>query len=241
MKIVHISTRFQPEIGYEEYYLALNQKKLGHDVYVITTDITSELPNIREDIKKFKVKKKKIGFSEYNGIKIYTLKHTLRITDAIYAPGMKKILEKIKPDVVHAHETRQLFSALPALYKKEIGYKLIVDQHDYDIFNTIKAKLFTHLVRKRIVRFAISKADKVISITPAAKAFLKNTYKIKKPIIDSYLGADYNHFHFREKERKKLRKKIAPNNEIVLITLGHMGRIKKLERLIKAVKKLSKK
>jgi len=232
MKIVHVTTEFQPELGYEEYYLALNQRKLGHDVYVITTDVTPEIPNI---------KKEKIGFSEYNRIKIFRLKHLFKIRDFIYAPGMKKLLKKINPDIVHAHEARQLFPALSSLYKKELGYKLIVDQHDYDVFNTIKAKLFTLLVRKNIVRFAMRKADKIITITPEAINFLRNTYKIKEPIISLWLGADYNHFHFRENERKRLRKEIASNGEVVLITLGQIGRVKKLEMLIKAAKKFSNK
>jgi len=232
MKIVHVTAEFQPELGYEEYYLALNQRKLGHDVYVITTDVTPEIPNI---------KKEKIGFSEYNRIKIFRLKHLFKIRDFIYAPGMKKLLKKINPDIVHAHEARQLFPALSSLYKKELGYKLIVDQHDYDVFNTIKAKLFTLLVRKNIVRFAMRKADKIITITPEAINFLRNTYKIKEPIISLWLGADYNHFHFRENERKRLRKEIASNGEVVLITLGQIGRVKKLEMLIKAAKKFSNK
>ena len=39
MKIVHIAGYFMPELGYQEYYLAKKHRELGHDVYVICSDM----------------------------------------------------------------------------------------------------------------------------------------------------------------------------------------------------------
>ena len=38
MKIVHLVDYFQPKVGYQEYFLALEHQKLGHDIRVITSD-----------------------------------------------------------------------------------------------------------------------------------------------------------------------------------------------------------
>ncbi len=242
MKIVHVTGYFQPELGYEEYYLSLNQKKLGHDVYVITSDRIANLPNLRDSLKEIKSKCstrfRPIGFSEIDGIKVYRLKTLFEAKDFLVVKGMKKILREIKPDVVHSHEPRQFMTMLPAFYKRELNYKLIVDQHDYDIFPTIKSKLMTYLVRRNICRFAFKKADKIIAITPESREFIKNVYGIKKEIIDSTLGADIERFKFNPKKREEIREKFGiKDREILLITVGHVGRNKKLEFLIEAFSK----
>jgi hypothetical protein len=38
MKIVHIVDYFQPVLGYQEAFLAKEHAKLGHEVFVITSD-----------------------------------------------------------------------------------------------------------------------------------------------------------------------------------------------------------
>lgn len=242
MKIAHVTGYFQPELGYEEYYLALNQKKLGHDVYVITSDRIANLPNLKCSLKEIKseysTRFRPHGFSEVNGIKVYRLKTIFEIKDFLITKGMKKILKELNPDVVHVHEPRQFITMIPAFYKEKFGYKLVADQHDYDIFPTIKSKLMTYLIRRTICRFAFKKADKIIAITPESRDFVKKVYGIKKEIIDSTLGADTSRFRFNLSKRGVLRKKFGiKNNEVLLITAGHVGRNKKLELLIEAFSK----
>ncbi|MBI2107395.1 glycosyltransferase family 4 protein [Candidatus Woesearchaeota archaeon] len=242
MKIVHVTGYFQPELGYEEYYLALNQKKLGHDVYVITSDRIANLPDLKDSLKEIKSEYssrfRPVGFSEINGIKVYRLKTIFEVKDFLIVKGMKKLLREIKPDVVHAHEPRQFITMLPAIYKKDIGYKLICDQHDYDVFPTIKSKFMTYVIRRSICRFAFKKADKIIAITPESRDFVKNVYGVKKEIIDSTLGADTSIFKFNIEKRKELRKRLGiKDKEVLLITAGHIGINKKLELLIEAFSK----
>jgi len=38
MKIVHLMSWYMPNMGYQENYLPAEQKKLGHDVEIITSD-----------------------------------------------------------------------------------------------------------------------------------------------------------------------------------------------------------
>ena len=48
MKIVHIMGYFIPEFGYQEYYIAKKHKELGHDVYVISSDMLYHFSNIKK-------------------------------------------------------------------------------------------------------------------------------------------------------------------------------------------------
>ncbi|MGD8760447.1 MAG: hypothetical protein PVJ07_09370, partial [Anaerolineales bacterium] len=38
MRIVHVIDYYQPKMGYQETFLALEHKKLGHEVHVVTSD-----------------------------------------------------------------------------------------------------------------------------------------------------------------------------------------------------------
>ena len=231
MKIVHVTGYFDPNVGYEETYLSLNQKELGHEVYVITTDRNPKIPGVK--ITELE--------SEFEGVKIIRLPVIFGIKDFLVVKGMKKILKEIKPDVVHVHEPRQFISAMPAFYKDELKYKLIADQHDYDIFPTLKARLTTKLLRKPLCVYTFNKADKIISTNPEAKDFLISVYGIKKEIIESSLGADTEHFKFNEKKRKEIRDRLGIKDEVLIISAGHIGRIKRLEVLINAVSELKAK
>ncbi len=230
MKIVHVTGYFDPDVGYEETYLSLNQRELGNEVYVITTDRNPKIPGVK--IRELE--------SEFRGVKIFRLPVVFGIRDFLIVRGMKSILKKVKPDVVHVHEPRQFISAMPAFYKDEFNYKLVADQHDYDIFPTLKARLTTRLLRKPICTYTFNKADKIISTNPEAKDFLRDVYKIKKEIIESSLGADINHFKFNEKKRKEIREKLGIEDEVLIISAGHVGRVKKLELLMNAVSGMKK-
>ena len=83
MKIVHLMGYFVPEFGYQEYYLAKKHRKMGHDVYVIASDLLNPFPNIESMLKESGIKdasrKRKAGFSVIDGIKVYRLRHFLRL------------------------------------------------------------------------------------------------------------------------------------------------------------------
>ena len=125
MKIVHLMGYFVPELGYQEYYLAKKHKQMGHDVYVVASDLLYPFPNIETILKEAGIKntsrKRKPGFSVVDGIKVYRLKHLFEYSDFILVKGLKQILIEIKPDIVFAHESRQGLPALAAYYKNKIG------------------------------------------------------------------------------------------------------------------------
>ena len=48
MKILHIINYFQPQLGYQEYFLAKEQVKMGHKVYVVTSNLYFPFPNYEQ-------------------------------------------------------------------------------------------------------------------------------------------------------------------------------------------------
>tara|TARA_Y100000310_G_C20575636_1_gene760257 strand:- start:135 stop:1310 length:1176 start_codon:yes stop_codon:yes gene_type:complete len=242
---------FVPELGYQEYYLAKEHKKMGHDVYVITSDMLYPFPNIENMLKEAGVKntsrKRNPGFSIVDEIKVYRLKHLLEYSDFLLLIGFKKTLEKIKPDVVFAHESRQGLPAIAAYYKNKFKYKFIVDQHDFyhKIPNHVWWKktlrfLDYFLFRKFIVNFSLKRADRIIVLTDQTKNFLKNTHKIKGNKMQLIpLGVDTDSFKFKESSRSRIRKKHKiKEDEIAIVFAGTIVRRKGLDIIFKAFSEL---
>jgi len=251
MKIVHIVGYFVPELGYQEYYLAKKHKEMGHDVYVITSDMLYPFPNIEIMLKEAGIKdtsrKRKPGFNNVDGIKVFRLKHLLEYSDFILVKGMKKVLAKIKPEVVFAHESRQSLPALAAYYKNMYGYRLIVDQHDFyhkipahQLWKKIFRFLDYFLIRKFIVNYSLKRADRIVAVTEETKNFLVKTHKINpQRIFLIPLGVDMDYFKFDDKIRGAIRKKYKlKEKDIVLIFSGIIVRRKGIDILLEALSEI---
>lgn len=254
MKIVHLMGYFVPEFGYQEYYLAKEHKKMGHDVYVIASDMLYPFPNLEKMLKDAGVKntsrKRKAGFSLVDGLKLYRLPHFFEYNDFILCTGICRVLEKIKPDIVFAHESRQGLTCQAAFYKEKFGFKLVVDQHDF--YHKIPSHpwwkklirfLDYFLFRKFIVNYSLSRADSIIAVTNETKDFLTKTHKINpKNIFLVPLGVDTDFFKFDNKARKNIRKKFKiKEKDIAIVFSGIIVRRKGLELLINALSEIKNK
>lgn len=244
MKIVHLMGYFVPELGYQEYYLAKKHKEMGHDVYVIASDLLYPFQNIEKMFEdagySYRGRKRKGAFSVFDGIKVYWLPHWIEYNDFVLCFGVMNTLEKIKPDIVFAHESRQGLSCQAAFYKDRFGFKFVVDQHDF--YHDIPGKIKTILraieyfgFRKFLIEYNFKKADKIIAVTKPTREFLIKAHKVDPKKIELVeLGVDIDLFHYRGKEAAKLRKKLGiGKDEAVIIFTGTIYRRKNLELLIK--------
>jgi|TARA_B100001971_G_C18261416_1_gene587217 glycosyltransferase involved in cell wall biosynthesis len=253
MKIVHLVGFFIPQFGGQEYFVPLNQSEMGHEVYIITCDKLYPFPNVENMLKEAGVKdikkERKPRTFSIGKVKVYMQKSIFGYMDFVLIRDLKKILEKIKPDVVFAHECRHGFPALASLYKKKLKYKLIVDQHDF--FHHVPTHGFVksalrymeyYFLRKYWVNIALKKADGVIAVTKATKDFLIKTHKIYPNKIKLIpLGVDTDSFYFDKKNSRKIRKKYRiRKDDIVLINSGNIVPRKKLELLIEAFNDIAK-
>lgn len=245
MKIVHLIGFFQPEFGYQEYYLAKKQVEMGHTVYVITSDMIYPYKNVEKLLAKikspYKTRKRPIGKEILDGIRIFRLPHFFAYRDAIFIKNLSKILAKIRPEIVHAHELRQITPAL-SIFFKSLGFKLVVDQHDFKLSNRILEKIEYLLFRRIFIQIGLLKADAIIAIFKAAEKFLrKNYYLNDKPIYIVPNGSETEIYKFKPKKRLEIRKELGiQENEILLIFAGQISQEKSIHNQIYALKTLIK-
>jgi glycosyltransferase involved in cell wall biosynthesis len=243
MKIVHLIGFFQPEFGYQEYYLAKKQVEMGNEVYIITSDLIYPLQNIKkllENIKSpYRTRKRPVGQEILDGIIVIRLPHIFTYRDAIVIKNITEVLAKIRPDIVHAHELRQITPAFSIL-SKFLGYKLVIDQHDFELSKTILGKIDYFLIRWIFIQIGLLKADAIIAVFKAAEIFLrKNHYLNHKPIYIVPNGSETDIYKFNPQKRVEIRKKLCINDdEILLIFAGQISQEKALHNQIYALKTL---
>src|SRR3990172_5058761 len=104
MKIVHLADYFQPALGYQEAALAREQLRLGHQVTVVTSDRYAPFPDYDTTLRPVLGERVQgIGEREEEGIPVIRLPISLESSFRCSLKGLFPTLERLKPDVVHAH------------------------------------------------------------------------------------------------------------------------------------------
>lgn len=230
MKIVHVapSSPYNDYWGYQDNLLPKYQRKMGHDVTMITTTKMQKDGKLAE-----------IAPTEYvlnDGVKIYRRnyrQYPIRTLTGVYSfIPVFDILEKVKPDLVFYHGLVSTTIFDVVRYKKSNPNCVIVaDNHlDYNIgnqFETLKQKLIRAWLRW-VNRRSIPYIDKVYGVTPWRKTYAEDYFKIPPEKTDVLLmGADDEKINFanREEIRKTVRDNYGIAESDFLIASG--GKIDK--------------
>ena len=251
MKIAQVCAYFQPEFGYDEYYVSKNLVQLGHDVSVVTSDRIYPLKNVEKLLaeigSKYTTRKRGVGVSTLDGFTVYRLPSAIELfLDLNLILNMRSTLKKIKPELVHCHEPILGGSALAAAHK-DLGFKLVVDQHAYattfqetDSFKNKVVHYQYLILRKRIANYALKRADAIVAVTERTKQFMVDVHGIPADKIEVVnLGVDEKLFKFDAVARARVRKELGVSEKTpVILTAGRLDPAKKLDQLVKAFKKL---
>lgn len=249
MRIAHVVSYFQPEFGYEEYYSAREQAKMGHDVHVITSDRIFPFRNVERMLSDIgsphSDRMRGTGISEVSGITVHRLKTTYEVLyDMIRYGGVEKEIRAVDPDVVHAHLPWSHGSQVAADLKGELGFRLVVDEHGYattydttpSVRNWMLDKEY-RMVRAPRARKVLEKADAVVAVSKETESFLRDFYGLKNVHMIP-LGVDQRRFRFDAKRGKSARHEIGLTDEFLLITAGRLDRAKRVELFVDAVNRM---
>lgn len=234
MKILHVIGYFQPELGYEEYYLAKEQVKQGHDVYVLTSDRIWPFRHIQ-----LSDRKRDIGDVIVDGIKLIRLKSYFEVRDFILFFDIHKNIKNISPDIIHVHEPRQgIYGLSVKRVAKKLNIPYVVDVHEYSMGN-IKSMIEYKLFRKHIIKPVLKNAANVLGMTKETVSFLKNVYSVNSIYIP--LGANEERFKVCSDSRNSIRKKYnIGENEILFTFTGKITPSKGIEIILNNISQLLK-
>lgn len=248
MRILYLTDEFPPEsfggAGIVAYDFAKAVAKKGHEVFVITTTRNRSLEgeSVFEGLKVFRF---------YSGYPVF-LRHYLSVYNPFLIFKIKKILKKIKPDVVHAHNVHFHISYHSLKLAKKFGAKVFLTAHDTMLVSYGKTYFpcgnndfkvtawqnikiagkrfnpFRNIAIKRYLRYV----DKVFAISSALKEFLASNG------IESELL--HNGINVKEWERpnnekiNEFKNEFNITNKKVVLFGGRLSGAKGGEQIIKS-------
>ena len=246
MNIVHIApnSTYNDYWGYQENLLPKYQKKLGHDVILITSVKRHENGLVVEG-----------DTGDYilsDGVRVvrrrYNRIFTKLLTNVIASIHVKDILDEINPDLVFFHGLISCTIFEVIKYKKEHPHCLIVqDNHmDYNIGfkqKTIKQRIMRcwyRLINKKSSKYV----EKIYGVTPWRKEYAKDFFQIPENKLDILImGADDECMHLNQRNdiRNMIRNKYdIKKDEFLIVTGGKIDKKKKIDVLIRASLNLPK-
>ena len=248
MKIVHVMNWYMPNMGYQENYLPAEQKKLGHDVEIVTSDRFPFYRGYKQHIGKFhKDRIVGTGIVYDNGLKIHRLPCFLehKRNGEIFLKDLRKKLKKLNPDVVHVHGVFTPLSLQTIFYKKKLNYQLIVDDHSHKNnfgFDSFPKKIYIFFF-KLFYQFFQSRVSCFMPVTYSSKEIIQSILKIPDEKIKLlHLGANADVFKPSKKLREIGRKENGiQDNEILILTSGKFTRSKDIDILLRSFINISKK
>ena len=247
MKILYMVDYYQPQIGYNEYYLPSEWSRLGHDVTILTSDHYYPFPNYEETAGKLLgARRQKPGI--YKQDKVTVIKNPMQFevfTRAVFG-GHESIINKIRPDIVIVNKSSSYNSFQAARLKKKYHYKLITyDAHlmsGYNAVGNVAFKDFVYwLYRLTISRYMNKRVDKYIAVQEGTVDVMINLYG-QKPVEHIPLGTDPERFRYDITARRETRKKYQiPITASVGIYTGKIIPTKGVSILYEAFGRLAKK
>ena len=225
--------------GYQDNLLPKYQKKLGHDVTVITTNLMHQDGGITE-----------IAPNDYrlnDGERIIRLKYKQYpvsvLTKLFSKLEIYELLKSIRPDFIFYHGliSNTIFDVIRYIRKDNPQCVLVQDNHfDYNIgsHSTGLKKLLGRGYFRFINRLANPYVSRVYGVTPWRKQYAEDYFRIPPEKTDVLImGADDEKIDFanREQIRSDIRNQFGfTEDDFVIVTGGKIDRNKKTTLLMEA-------
>lgn len=232
MKIVHIHQYYNDGMGYQENILPQYQVELGHEVILITSNLSNGFNNEN--------RVKSIGEYKDNNFIIKRIntkgefKNRFVIFNELY-----KYLEELKPDYIFHHSVTSPSLGIVCRYKKKNpSIFLAVDNHA-DLNISARNKVWKFLYYNTFWKSYIKKYDKFIDlyfgITPSRCLFLKEELGVSVEKIRLLpIGTDIKKIKKTISKKELFSKYNINENNFNIVHGGKITPEKQIDRIVEA-------
>ncbi len=239
MKIVHICQYYNEGWGYQENLLPKYQKKLGHDVIVVTSDRRPFYANDKNP--------RIVGTGTFydNDIRIERIPIKWEFKNRfVVFKDLMDVLKRENPDYIFHHGLTTPSLIITAKYKREHPNIFLAADNHADYFNNGKLWVWRFIYYKIYWKHRltgnVNDVDVVFSTTPNRAIFAEQELNIlpsKHKLL--YLGADTDNNHFDSNWRKQIRNHYdLKESDFVIITAGKIDKDKKVDEIILSLKEI---
>ena len=242
MRIISINVHYQDKLGYQDYYLGSEWKKMGHEVHFISSDVHFDYPDYDNTVKHI-IGSKYVGsgifLNDYD-VPIHRLKGTpRRYTGLIWLKGFEKKLLDLKPDLIISHGIFSWQSIRLLFIYKELNCPIIFDDHT--TLNLVRkgkvSAVFFWIFRTFFARKFIKIAHKLVGISGTCIDVMRDNFGLVGNKVEMIpLGTDITIFKKNEQLRTSYRNKLGiKNDEILIVYTGKMYENKKVHLIFEAL------
>jgi glycosyltransferase involved in cell wall biosynthesis len=242
VRIVHVTSYQVPGLGYEEIYLAREQKALGHEVTIVTSNYLHPAGDYAVLSGRFPQRKVAPCEEDLGDVRILRLA-SREIGGRVWMDGLERCIAQLRPDVVHCHNVLQFhpvrLSLMKAIFRKR--FSLVVDEHMQTslVRKSALGKLFYlfygALAQPLIGHYVAHYSAK----NESALRVMVTTYGIRGAIEIMTLGVDTERFAASPARRHEWRSRVGiPPDALLFLYTGKLTRTKGLHLLLGAAMKL---
>jgi glycosyltransferase involved in cell wall biosynthesis len=239
MRIVQVEDLFFPEAGYQLNLLSKYFARAGHEVYIVASRMERLPSNLAGFFSAENIEERDKAYSEQNNVKIIRVPtlsyHSGR---AIFRPGVFRLINALKPDIVYLHGNDTAIGILGTLFHRFLRTPILLDSHmDY----VASANRFRSIFRRCYKLFVtpIIRRNGMYVIRTANTDFVLSEYGIPEPqapIIG--FGSDTMLFFPDREARQKTRDELGIGQDaFVFLYAGKMDHGKGGDFLAEAIQK----
>ncbi|MBW3015179.1 glycosyltransferase family 4 protein [Candidatus Woesearchaeota archaeon] len=224
MKILEVVAYFLPKKGgieYVVYYLSKQWVKKGNEVKVVTSSIGSDIKE--EDMK---------------GVSVRRLKAYSFLKDA-FAPGLKRVMKKEKPDIVHIHHPHPYFLYKGAMVAKKMKVPYVIHMHGREIIFPgvmgIAAKVYNKFFLDKVLKNASRIMTHTMKVLPQSYYLTKYKDKI------AYIPHGININEFDSEIDTNVRERYDIEDKKVILFVGVLREYKGIDIMLKGMPKIIEK
>ena len=227
MKIALVSDWYYPKTGGVATHirdLALHLRSRGHEVMIVTNNC-----GVHED--------KQLNEEEVSIYRVSGLTDPLlSINLSPYASReLRNFLSEENPDIFHAHHAFTPLSLRGMAVANEENFRTVLTTHSISIaYDSPVWDIFNQAFP--VLGWFIDKADRIIAVSNAAKAFISHFTQKEVVVIPN--GVDSKKFH-PNWNRERLREELGIEEEHIILSVGRISYRKGIHVLLNAMKILT--
>lgn len=236
MKIVHIEDFVHPDAGYQLNSLAPLQRAQGHEVIIVT----AELDKVPDDLTSFfgrdNIAERDRLFEAETGVPI--VRHPLLgfySSRAIFAPGLVRRVNKMRPDVVFVHGEDTLTGMMFIRLSKWLRYPLVLDCHMLEMASMNRFREYFRKFFRAFITPVILK-EQIPLIRVVDSDFVEKCLGIPLDYTDLLsFGTDTQLFQPDADARVRMRRELGlSENAFVVLYAGKLEEVKNGKLLAEA-------
>lgn len=246
MRITHLIGYFQPELGYQEAYLASQQLMEGHTVIVLTSDrYRASFYEGEGAADMLGNRIRQPGRHNERGIPVQRLRTLFEAGQRVWLRGLLRGVRDFHPDAIHVHgfATLTTLRMCMAMRLRQLpsAPTLVVDDHMYPAVREGWPELAYFPARFILSPLANRAADHLIAVSEATRSYMTKYYGINADQIGMIpLGVDERVFRPDEARRMQMRKKHGyAEGDVICIYTGKIMPRKQIGILLRANRNLS--